>query len=166
LRYVVYTLAHRARFGVVPISERVLMGWQRSLPTRRLVLMALASWLSVPLWRHQNIARSLTSLASWHLDGPRCREIVGSWISVAGFAWNFLPPLPMVAIVAAGHNTGLQPAAFVSGGVLPRRHPWLPFHCTAAAGRGIMMGVSVVGWAAAETKRWPDDARLRQEFRP
>ena len=60
----------------------------------------------------------------------------------------------MVAIVAAGHNTGLQPAAFVAGGVLPRRHPWLRFHCTAAAGRAIMMRVSVAAWAAAETKRY------------
>ena len=39
--------------------------------------------------------------------------------------------------------------------VVARRQPWLHFHCTAAAGRGIISGVSALAFAAAaETKRY------------
>jgi len=39
--------------------------------------------------------------------------------------------------------------------VVTRRHPWLRFHCTAAAGRGIMMRISVLAFAAAaEAERY------------
>ena len=57
--------------------------------------------------------------------------------------------------MAAGHNSGLQPPALLADGLWLRRQPWLRFHCTAAAGRGIMMGVAALAFAAAaETKRY------------
>jgi len=52
--------------------------------------------------------------------------------------------------MAAGHNSRLQKLAFAFCYVVARRQPWLRFHCTAAAGRGIMMPASGLAGATSE----------------
>ncbi len=126
-----------------------LMRWQRRRPMRCWRLTRRASWHPDTIRRHPP-----KRLASWLLDALRCLELVAAWLFAAGLSVTSWPPLHSVELMAAGHNSGLQPPALAFCWLLPRRHPWLRVHCTAAAGRGIIMGVSVVGWAAAETKRY------------
>ena len=54
--------------------------------------------------------------------------------------------------MAAGHNSRLQKMAFAFCCIVARRQPWLRFHCTAAAGRGIMMRASELAGATSEAQ--------------
>jgi hypothetical protein len=95
------------------------------------------------MWiRNPSHSGHLQSLASFHLDAWRCHEPPPSWLSDTGGLMRCVLGVGLLKSMVAGHNKRLQKMAFAFCWVLARRQPWLRFHCTAAAGRGIMMRAS------------------------
>ena len=145
------TLALRACFGVVHLHAP--SGWVGSAPwlIRCCLLLALAPWLSVPSWQNQNIARSLNVSLHGIWVGRAASNLLGHCVLMRAFC---LCPCPAAVshVMAAGHNSRLQKMAFAFCCVVARRQPWLRFHCTAAAGRGIMMRAFRVAGATSEAQ--------------